>query len=329
MRALILVLCLAISVAATTAAPPGGRADRGSVPASGGDSYTSLVAWGNSCGFKTRWDPRMGNIQMARGKTQLALSVNTRKAFLNGAFIELTLPVLSRNGAPVIAAVDILTTFNPILFPQRNPPGMRILKVCLDPGHGGRDTGKIDRTALEKNYTLLLAREVAAMLPSYGIKPILTRDRDKTMDLSERPDIAQHYGADLFVSLHFNSADNTAVRGLEVHCLPPAGYGSSNSGGGRSGWQSSPGNNHNNRNILLAWMLHKEILHETRMEDRGLKRSHYKVLREARMPAVLIEGGFMSNRADAQNIYNPAFRKKLAQAIVDGIIAYKRAVETP
>ena len=60
-----------------------------------------------------------------------------------------------------------------------------------------------------------------------------------------------------------------------------------------------------------------------------MKRSRFEVLREARMPAILIEGGFMSQPADARNIYDPAFRKRMARAIADGILAYKRAVEKP
>ena len=88
-----------------------------------------------------------------------------------------------------------------------------------------------------------------------------------------------------------------------------------------------PGNLQNNRNILLASELQKSILRNTGMADRGIKRARFEVLRESRVPAVLIEGGFMTDYLDAAKIYDPNFRKKMAQAIAAGILNYKRTVE--
>jgi N-acetylmuramoyl-L-alanine amidase len=102
---------------------------------------------------------------------------------------------------------------------------------------------------------------------------------------------------------------------------------SSNEGGGKSLRPREAGNAHDGQNALLAYEMQKAITTSVPLEDRGMKRSHFEVLREAAMPAVLIEGGFMSNPSDARNIYDTAFRKRMAQAIVDGILAYKRRVE--
>ena len=102
---------------------------------------------------------------------------------------------------------------------------------------------------------------------------------------------------------------------------------SSDVGGGRSPQSADTGNAQDERNVLLAYELQKSITHGMPLEDRGMKRSRFEVLREARMPAILIEGGFMSQSGDARNIYDAAFRKRMARSIVDGILAYKRAVE--
>jgi N-acetylmuramoyl-L-alanine amidase len=228
----------------------------------------------------------------------------------------------------LIPAIELQNTLHPILFPPKNPQGQKIKTICLDPGHGGHDSGKIAGSHFEKTYTLLLAQEIADRLKIYDIKIVMTRKKDETLELSDRAEFARRKKADLFVSLHYNAASPN-IRGLEVYCLVPAGLASSNEGGGRSQRHACPGNNQNSQNILLASRLQKHILRMTGIEDRGLKRSRFEVLRDARMPAILIEGGFMTNPADAKNIYDAKFRAKMAQSIVDGIIAYKRTVERP
>ena len=87
------------------------------------------------------------------------------------------------------------------------------------------------------------------------------------------------------------------------------------------------GNLNNARNMLLAYELHKAIVTGTRMEDRGIKRARFQVLREAEMPAVLIEGGFMSNPSEARKIYSAAWRRQFAQSIVSGVQSYRKMVE--
>jgi N-acetylmuramoyl-L-alanine amidase len=102
---------------------------------------------------------------------------------------------------------------------------------------------------------------------------------------------------------------------------------SSDVGGGRSPQLPDTGNAQDERNVLLAYEVQRSITRSLPLEDRGMKRSRFEVLREARMPAILIEGGFMSQPEDARNIYDAAFRKRMARAIADGILAYKHAVE--
>ena len=261
-----------------------------------------------------------GIIRLASPTARLELTMDSRRAEIGGVNVWLSLPVVNRNGVALISVVDAGTTIESILFPQKSDA--RLTTICLDPGHGGKDTGEIDGRNYEKTYALLLAREVAELLKKEGFKTLLTRESDSFVDLPARPLLARRQGADLFVSLHYNSADNY-IRGLEVYCLAPAGVNSSNEGGGKSLRPREAGNAHDGQNALLAYNMEKAIATGVPMEDRGMKRSHFEVLREACMPAVLIEGGFMSNPSDARNIYDTAFRKRMAQAIVNGILAYK------
>ena len=156
----------------------------------------------------------------------------------------------------------------------------------------------------------------------------MTRTNDKFVELPERPLLASRRGADLFVSLHYDTMAG-GTHGVEVFCMTPAGMSSSDQGGGRSSLPAEAGNTNDDRNVLLGYQLQKSITHGLPLEDIGLKRARFEVLRLARMPAVLVEGGFMSNAEEAKNIYDAAFRKRMARAIVAGIVAYKQAVSPP
>jgi N-acetylmuramoyl-L-alanine amidase len=109
--------------------------------------------------------------------------------------------------------------------------------------------------------------------------------------------------------------------------MTPVRTSSTNARGEGAGAGAYPGNRFDAKNMLLAYQLQKAITEKAGAEDRGVKRARFQVLREAEMPAVLIEAGFMTSSADAKRIYDPAPRRQLAQAIVDGVLAYKRLVE--
>jgi N-acetylmuramoyl-L-alanine amidase len=289
-----------------------------------GSDYIRLADWADSVGFTMKWAKKDGTITLSSPSAQLALGVDKRRAEISGVNVWLALPVVNRNGTVFLSVVDAARTIGPILFPQKSEG--RLKTICLDPGHGGKDKGTISGGNYEKNYSLLLAREVAGLLKQEGLKVFLTREGDASVDLPDRPLKARRDGADLFVSLHYNAASRD-LRGLEVFCLAPAGVNSSNEGGGKASHQREAGNAHDDQNVLLAYAMQKAITASVPLEDLGMKRSRFEVLCEACMPAILIEGGFMSNAADARNIYDTAFRKRMAQAIVNGILAYKKMVE--
>ena len=314
------LFCLLAAFTAT-ARVPAQKLDRFVVS---GSDYVRLQDWADETGLNFKWQKTSGAISLNNATSRLSLMVDSRRAEICGVNVWLSLPVVNRNGVPLVSLVDVTKTLEPILFPPKSEA--RVTTICLDPGHGGKDTGEVSRHNFEKTYALLLAREVEELLRQAGFKVVLTRRNDEFVELANRPLLAKRNRADLFVSLHYNSAVSD-IRGLEVYCLAPAGVNSSNEGGGKAPRLPEAGNMHDSQNALLAYNVQKAVTEATHMEDRGMKRSRFEVLREASMPAILVEGGFMSNPAEARNIYDPAFRKRMAQAIVDGILAYKRAVE--
>jgi len=314
-----------ISMVLWTASAQAALRDLERVTVSGHD-FVRLADWGASAGCAMQWDKRDGEVHVSGPPGRLHFSIDSRRAEISGVSVWLCLPVVNRNGVPLISLADARSSLEPILSPRKS--AARVQTVCLDPGHGGKDGGKAEGLHYEKKYTLLLAQETAGLLKQQGFKVTMTRSNDEAVELSDRPQLATRRGADLFVSLHYNAAE-TSVHGVEVFCLAPPGMNSSDEGGGIAAHPPETGNAQDDRNLLLAYQLQKSITHSLPLEDLGLKRSHFEVLRLAHIPAILIEGGFLSNPQDAKNIYDAAFRKRMARAIVDGIVAYKRALALP
>src|SRR5690349_11846861 len=213
--------------------------------------------------------------------------------------------------------------------PPKNRPGAYIKSICLDPGHGGKDPGNCVGSNQEKKYTLLLAQELRAQLKRAGFKVSMTRSSDSFIELPTRPDLAKKSGADVFVSLHFNASGSSqnSVQGAEVYCLTPAGAPSTNAQGEGSGAGLFAGNRFNEKNMFLAYQLQKSLTKGLGAEDRGVHRARFAVLRDAEMPAVLIEGGFMSHPSEGRKIFDASYRREMAKVIVNGLLAYKRQVE--
>ncbi|HUR45399.1 MAG TPA: N-acetylmuramoyl-L-alanine amidase [Candidatus Saccharimonadales bacterium] len=294
----------------------------------GGSEYVRLEDWARANRFQiksTKQDIRIFNHEFSA-----IFAPDSRKATINDISVWLSAPIAFRNGSTLIPPVDVSTALQPLLNPSKNSPGKKVTTICIDPGHGGKDPGNREGRQLEKAYTLLLARELSNQLTKAGFKVSLTRSGDDFVDLNARPEKAKAKRADLFVSLHFNSANGVGtsqVTGTEVYCLTPARTSSTNAGGEGSNTGSYPGNRFDSKNMLLAYQVQKTLLKNLSTEDRGVRRARFAVLRTAEMPAILIEGGFMSNKTEAKKIYDPTYRRQMAQAITEGVVNYKRMVE--
>jgi N-acetylmuramoyl-L-alanine amidase len=294
-------------------------------------NYVSLSEWARANVLSVHWLERDKTIQLDGRGAHLTFNVearsDARRAQVNGVQTWLAFPILYQNGRALISQIDLEETLGPVLSPPKNRPGVEVKTICLDPGHGGNDPGYQVGSNDEKKYTLLLAQEVRAQLKAAGFKVVLTRTTDVKIPLEDRPVVAKRNGADLFISLHFNATETgrNEVKGTEIFCLTPAGATSTNARGeGDTRWVA--GNRNDERNMLLAYQMQKSYSKSLNIEDRGVKRARFQVLREAPMPAILIEGGFMSHPAEGRKIYDPAYRKQMAKAIVEGVQAYKKAV---
>ncbi|MGY6529015.1 MAG: N-acetylmuramoyl-L-alanine amidase [Cyanobacterium sp.] len=185
--------------------------------------------------------------------------------------------------------------------PANNRPNQSRPLVIIDPGHGGRDPGAVGIGGLrEKDVILPISLEVARILEQQGIQARLTRNNDTFVSLEGRTNMANSLNADLFVSIHANaiSMSRPDVNGLETYYF-------------QSG-----------RN--LANVIHRNILQRLNMRDRQVRQARFYVLRNARMPSVLVETGFVTGREDAPRLGDPNFQRQMAQGIAAGIIEYVR-----
>jgi N-acetylmuramoyl-L-alanine amidase len=198
----------------------------------------------------------------------------------------------------------------------------------IDAGHGGTDNGAGSRFGNEKTYTLDTAGRLAKILNDAGLKTVFTRRTDVFVDLYERAHIASLYPDYCFVSIHYNSAMEEA-RGLETYCLAPRGAASTSSNYlTRGDIQKLPGNDYDTQNILLAAMVHSEIIRLNPGDataDRGVKRARFVVIKANTIPAILVEGGFVSNHMEAARVNRPDYRQQLAEAIARGVIRFVNA----
>ena len=293
-----------------------------------GRDYVQIQDWAEAHNLSFRWLSKLKTLAISSAVNRLELTLNSAQIEFNGVKIWLAHPVLMHNGRLYFTQFDLQNTIEPLLEPPVNSASKKLKLVVLDPGHGGKDTGNRVAFQSEKTHTLLLAQEIRDLLKRSGIKVAFTRTGDSFVELPERPDKAEHLGADLFISLHYNATeeDRNNVQGTEVYCLTPAGASSTNAKGvgAESPW--TIGNRNNARNLNLAYQVQHALLHNLGINDRGVRRARFAVLRDATMPAILVEAGFMTHPVEGKMIFTAAYRHSLARAIVNGILAYERAL---
>lgn len=316
------------ALALAAVVPPGSAAAQTPPPRPSPPAVVRVRDWAKANSFQVQWLKRDEILQLAKGDTKLVLTANSREARINGVRVWLLKPFEYREGAGYLAQLDLDATIAPVLRPPRY--AKKIRHICLDPGHGGKDPGYRIGSQEEKRFSLALAYELKDQLSRAGYKVTLTRTNDTFVDLPERPIQARKEGADLFLSLHFNATegDRNEARGAEVYCLTPAGASSTADGSDGPSTGSLLGNRNDAKNLLLAYQAQKALMRTPGTEDRGVRRARFAVLRDATMPAILIEAGFLSHPVEGKKIQESAYRRDIAKAIAQGVRAYQRVVES-
>jgi N-acetylmuramoyl-L-alanine amidase len=267
--------------------------------------------------------PEENHVTIRHRDLRIELELNSRKARINGITVWLHQPVILHRRHWRIAAVDVRTIFDPLLrpFTALLHTGYRV--IVLDPGHGGRDPGGIGPMGTqEKEIVLRIAQSVARHLRRSGNEVYLTRDDDHALTLAERIEFARAKNADLFVSIHLNTAGNTEARGSETFALAAGGFPGTGDRGDGPFAAAQPANQFDGANQMLAYQIQRHLLHATGNEDRGVRRSRFFVLREANCPTVLVECAFLTHPTEERNLQRLDYRERIARGIARGIDDY-------
>lgn len=219
--------------------------------------------------------------------------------------------------------------------------GLEARRVIIDPGHGGHDPGTMGRNGLrEKDLVLDISTRVAKLLENDGFEVLMTRNKDVFIPLEERTAIANSKGADLFVSIHVNASRSPRPRGMETYYLNLATSPDAAEVAARE--NASTTRRLSELNDLLQKVMNNSKIEESRelarhvqthmatgllqstkdSRNRGVKTAPFYVLLGARVPSVLVEVAYLSNRKDEVLLRDGGYRMKVAHSIAEGIKSY-------
>ena len=177
-------------------------------------------------------------------------------------------------------------------------------KIFIDAGHGGKDPGAVNGDIYEKDIALQIALKLNTALKNNGFETAMSRSTDVFIPLTERAQKANNFNADIFISLHLNSSTNSNAEGIEFLVYENKGV-----------------------NNKLASNIQNELIKIKGIVNRGIKeRKDLAVLNSTRMPAILIEVGFISNNRELTLLRNDIYQNQIVQAINNGICNFFGAV---
>ncbi len=261
------------------------------------------------------------HVVLAGNGKRFDVSVKARSAKINGVKVDLAMKIVENGGLVLLAERDLSLLVDPV-FRGWGMPRRNVRTIVIDPGHGGRDPGAVGTAVREKDVSLMVGLRLKAILEKQGYRVAMTRGADNALTLAQRGRIK----GDLFVSLHCNTAGNKGVTGIETWYAAPVGSYSSKTPN-LAYRDKVTGNQSDGQNQRLAYEIQRYIMHTTGSKtDRGLKKSRFQVLRQSKVPSVLVEMGFLSNQGEQTLLMNEDYQNRMALGLANGIISFHRAV---
>lgn len=331
-----------------------------------GGEYVPLLSMCEAYGLEWQWDGIGRVVILEKNGVEITLKIGSSKIYSKNGFEHLNCPVEVSDEGAVLVPVNFSGKLSRLFKspyvekPQVAKPVKRkspskkeyegeykIRKIVIDAGHGGKDPGANRIGIKEKNVTLDIAERLADKLRDAGIEVVLTRDTDVFIPLAGRAEIANNEKADFFISIHANASTAKYLRGFEVYYLSEALDDSARaletSENEALQFEEKSIENHTKDLDATLWDL---VLTENRTEsielaksicdvaekslatpNRGVKCARFYVLKGAKIPAILIEVGYISNSKEASKIKKGDYRDKLADTIAEGVLRYKDEYE--
>ncbi len=328
-RSLILRAFCAVVALSCASAPLAQAAAEWQVIKVGRWDYLSVDNIARFYGFAGEVTPENKTIRLDNGTNQLEVTLGSREAIVNGVRNWLCFPVIESEGKFLVSRIDLAKTVEPQFRPQMIRNLGKIKTVVLDPGHGGVEKGAGSSYGYEKEFTLDVALKLRPLLQAKGFNVVMTRERDEVVPLHQRARIANATRDSIFVSIHFNATDaNPSATGFEIYSLTPRGAPSTNDNHLAPHFLNmQAGSPVDAPSLVLSTSVYHAMLGHMPEFDRGVKRARFAVLRLTNIPAILVEGGFVTEREEKRLIAKSEWRAKLAHAISVGVGNYRDLVE--
>ena len=233
-------------------------------------------------------------------------------------------------------ASEPLKTPKPVSDPSlAQQLGLSVKTIVIDPGHGGKDPGAVSQARQEKQIVLSLSKTLRDILVKKGYNVRLTRETDVFLPLRKRTQFATHQKADLFISIHTNASIARSASGIETYYLALA----SDESARRTAMRENAGAEYNMKELdalvgrilkeskstesrRLAELIQAQLASGKQVKNRGVKHAPFVVLIGTKVPAVLVEVGFISNPTEGKKLTTRAYQRQLARAIANGIEQY-------
>ena len=323
--------------------------------------YVPLIKLCEAHGLGCRWDSYMRTAVITK-KGSIILRAGSDRILVNGKDRKLSGAVVFTNGA-VFVPVSFVRNDLGLIFgvtyagktpeeiPAYKPSGRYAIKtIVIDPGHGGRDAGAVGRRLRlkEKDFNLAISKKLKNILEDHGIKVIMTRDSDIFIPLEDRVRIANSSGADLFVSVHVNASRSRMMNGFECYYLSEATddntratealenasfkadegsiAGEHSKGLDKTLWDITLTENRR-ESAELATQVCNAVESNLVTRNRGTKTARFYVLKWTRIPSVLVETGYISNKFEELKFKDEAYVDRIADTIAKGVLAYKDKYE--
>ncbi|MFA6078577.1 MAG: N-acetylmuramoyl-L-alanine amidase [Candidatus Omnitrophota bacterium] len=325
-----------------------------------GTQYVPLAKLCDVYGLSWKWDTFTRTATIEK-KGSIVLRAGSDKLLINGSEKKLDGPVLMqagavlvpisfvRNGLGSIVTAPSYTVSRPVETVQEHDKQVTINTIVIDPGHGGKDPGAIGRRMRlrEKHLTLALATRLKNELEKNGIRVIMTRYDDTFIPLPRRAEIANKSGADLFISVHINASRTRSLSGFECYYLSEATDDnaraleafeneslklsdeaaiSHSSGVDKALWDMTLTENRR-ESAALASHICGSVEDSFITRNRGIRTARFYVLKGTRMPAVLIEAAYLSNKNEEAKLSNSSHLDRMADVLAKGILKYRDEYE--
>ncbi len=305
-------------------------------PAAKADNAWTIVKYGNGEYLTLRNVAQFYHLQYTRPEgravvlqapgTTIKGELGSKELIINGIKVIMIAELVEKDGDILLSRLDLTKLVEPILRPNSIHGANAIRTVVIDPGHGGYDHGATSIYGNEKDFALDVGLRLRALLQKRGLNVQMTRSDDTFVPLEERAAFSNRFRDGIFVAIHFNAGSDFGT-GIETYTLAPRYVPSTGDDSpSASCMVQCAGNVEDPENMALATAMHASLLSRLPMVDRGIKRARFCVLRLATIPAVLVEGGFVSNPAEAARIAVPAYRQAEAEAIALAIQNYRSAI---